>query len=30
MEYFDCTRECNYCVAKLCEKKRQLCQRRGY
>lgn len=21
MEYFDCTRECKYCVAKLCEKR---------
>lgn len=21
MEYFDCTRECKYCVVKLCEKR---------
>lgn len=21
MEYFDCTRDCKYCVAKLCEKR---------
>ena len=20
MEYFDCTKDCKYCVAKLCEK----------
>lgn len=21
MEYFDCTRDCKYCTAKLCEKR---------
>lgn len=21
MKYFDCTRDCKYCVAKLCEKR---------